>query len=38
MATATPITSTPATANPPMEDFATLFEESLTARKCGRAN
>jgi small subunit ribosomal protein S1 len=33
MATATPITSTPATANPPMEDFATLFEESLTKQE-----
>ncbi len=30
MATATPMTTTAAIANPPMEDFASLFEESLT--------
>ncbi len=33
MATATTMSSTPATANPPMEDFATLFEESLTKQE-----
>ena len=33
MATATTMSSTPASANPPMEDFATLFEESLTKQE-----
>ena len=33
MATATPMTTTPAAANPPMEDFAQLFEESLTRQE-----
>src|SRR6187402_403273 len=33
MATATPMTTTPAAANPPMEDFAKLFEESLTKQE-----
>ena len=33
MATATPMTTTPAAANPPMEDFAQLFEESLSRQE-----
>ena len=33
MATATPMTSTPAAANPPMENFAALFEESLARQE-----
>src|SRR4029079_4689771 len=33
MATATPMTTTPAAANPPMEDFAKLFEESLSRQE-----
>jgi small subunit ribosomal protein S1 len=33
MATATPMTTTPASANPPMEDFAKLFEESLSRQE-----
>ena len=33
MATATPMTTTAAIANPPMEDFASLFEESLTKQE-----
>ncbi len=33
MATATPMSTTPAAVNPPMEDFASLFEESLTKQE-----
>jgi len=33
MATATAMSTAPATANPPMEDFAALFEESLTRQE-----
>ena len=33
MATATPMSTMPATANPPMEDFAALFEESLSRQE-----
>ena len=33
MATATEMTPTAATANPPMEDFAALFEESLSRQE-----
>ncbi len=33
MATATPVSAVPAAANPPMEDFATLFEESLSRQE-----
>ena len=33
MATATPMSTMPATANPPMEDFASLFEESLSRQE-----
>ncbi len=33
MATATPVTATPTAATPPMEDFAKLFEESLSRQE-----
>ena len=33
MATATPMSATPAAVTPPMEDFAKLFEESLTRQE-----
>ena len=33
MATATPMSTMPVTANPPMEDFASLFEESLSRQE-----